>query len=355
MATYDSKDSSYAPHDKDASADEMKQLNSIRAIAAPGFRGIVAAAVVFMGYGFINGGKATTPTAQPTAITGPSSTESPVAGATIAPGTVQNGQVAQVGVTDGTTGQTGGVVGAVEKIGEGFKVQVLQGNDTPKASYESAIAALKAMGFEVKSGGKASKKYDTTTIFQVTGKEQIAQALRDADPRFRELKPKPDTISAKDDVHVVVGTDWVVAAGEGSTTTGTAASDSSTDGATAQPMDGTTQATGQTGTYDPATSTALPAGTQGANTANTLPNFAGAQANTNNPARPAVQQVVPQTGVQQVAPQQGTVQQGTTGTTTGTTQQGTVQQNAQPGVQQVTPQQGTIGTTTGTTQQSSGN
>lgn len=270
-------------------------MASLRAFTAPLFRGLTAAIVVFIIYAFVNGGSggSTNSTASPSASPGIAS-ESSMPGTVTGAGGVttdaSNGALVNPNASPGViAGSASEGLNTSDKPGVGVKVQVLQGASTSKSSYESAVSRLKQLGYTVKTGGKASKDYETTTIFVVKGKESEAEALKSADPRFKETKDKPDSITAKDDVHVVVGSDWVAAAGEGSSSSSSESSSSSSEGtkakasasASASASPGLSGASASA-SYDPSTSAALPAGAQGAAQSNTVPNFAGAAANTSN-------------------------------------------------------------------------
>ena len=281
----------------DHDVSSQNPMASLRAFTAPLFRGLTAAIVVFIIYAFVNGGSG-----------GSTSSTSSESGAAVSPGASAPGVVTNVlpsvdpstGALVNPTASNGALIGGSEgtmvgdKPGVGVKVQVLQGASTSKSSFESAVSRLKQLGYTVKTGGKASKDYDTTTVFVVKGKETEADNLKAADPRFKELKDKPDSITAKDDVHVVVGSDWVAASGEGSSSS--SSSESASEGTSSRASDGASASAnpsasasasasgtaGTTGSYDPSTSAALPAGAQGAAVSNTVPNFAGAAANTSN-------------------------------------------------------------------------
>lgn len=277
----------------DHDVSSQNPMASLRAFTAPLFRGLTAAIVVFIIYAFVNGGSggSTNSTASPSASPG-------IASESSMPGTVTGGGGVTTDASNGAlvnpNASPGVIAGSAseglntsDKPGVGVKVQVLQGASTSKSSYESAVSRLKQLGYTVKTGGKASKDYDTTTIFVVKGKESEAEALKSADPRFKETKDKPDSITAKDDVHVVVGSDWVAAAGESS---GSSSSESASEGSSKTKASASASASASPGlsgasasaSYDPSTSAALPAGAQGAAQSNTVPNFAGAAANTAN-------------------------------------------------------------------------
>lgn len=266
-------------------------MASLRAFTAPLFRGLTAAIVVFIIYAAFNGGSSSDKT---TASTSESPQPGISAGAQV-PGTTtqvnvdpSTGALVNPSASPGTIAGTSSEATDGKKPGVGVKVQVLQGASTSKSSFESAVSRLKQLGYTVKTGGKAASDYDTTTVFFVKGKESEADALQAADSRFKDLKPKPESISAKDDVHVVVGSDWKAESGEGSSSKsseGTGSSSSSSEGtgtgASAKPSAGASASAGTGSTsYDPSTSAALPAGSQGAAASNTVPNFAGAAANT---------------------------------------------------------------------------
>ncbi|WP_336249395.1 LytR C-terminal domain-containing protein [Stomatohabitans albus] len=271
--------------DHDVSSEQS--MASLRAFTAPLFRGLTAAIVVFIIYAaFFGGGSGTTSsTASDNASPG-ISTAPTAPGTTGAAGTVSvdpsTGALVNPSATDGTTIGSASNAPVGDKPGVGVKVQVLQGASTSKSALDSAVSVLKQLGYTVKIGGRAASDYDTTTVFVVKGKETEADNLSAADPRFKEQKPKPESITADDDIHIAVGSDWSSGSGSGSSASESSSS-SSSEGTSSSSTSGSSSESSTSGTtpsYDPSTSAALPAGAQGAAASNTVPNFAGAAANT---------------------------------------------------------------------------
>lgn len=85
-------------------------------------------------------------------------------------------------------------------------VQVLDGG-AGRGRTDEAVAALRALGYEIVAVNKAVRTYTVTTIFYSEGQETSAQALRARDQRFAEIDESSD-LNQRVALHVVVGTDW---------------------------------------------------------------------------------------------------------------------------------------------------
>lgn len=86
-------------------------------------------------------------------------------------------------------------------------VQVLDGaGDGARA--RAVVDVLEEMGYRVVATNPAIP-YTETTILYTEGHLASAEALRERDPRFSQIKPN-ENLSAAVDIHVVVGTDWEV-------------------------------------------------------------------------------------------------------------------------------------------------
>ncbi len=71
----------------------------------------------------------------------------------------------------------------------------------------AAVAALEALGYQVVSTASAHQDVTRSTIWFTRGNEAKAQALQARDPRFADIAPSAG-LSARVDLHVLVGPDW---------------------------------------------------------------------------------------------------------------------------------------------------
>jgi LytR cell envelope-related transcriptional attenuator len=85
-------------------------------------------------------------------------------------------------------------------------VQVLDAGGG-RQRLRSAVVALKTLGYQVVSTSSARQEVVRTTIWFTGGNEVSAQALQARDPRFAGIAPNAG-LSARVDLHVLVGPDW---------------------------------------------------------------------------------------------------------------------------------------------------
>jgi hypothetical protein len=85
-------------------------------------------------------------------------------------------------------------------------VQVLDAGAGERRT-EEVVERLEGYGYEIVAVNEAARTYGATTVFYSAGQQSAAEALRDRDERFVEIKPNRD-LSDEVDLHVLVGTDW---------------------------------------------------------------------------------------------------------------------------------------------------
>lgn len=85
-------------------------------------------------------------------------------------------------------------------------VQVLNGSGDPDL-LDRVVAVLEELGYEVVATGRASRRYEETTVFWSAGHQDDARDLREADPRFIAVEPN-ERLDRTINLHVVIGDDW---------------------------------------------------------------------------------------------------------------------------------------------------